>query len=70
MPPLADQLRPVSLDEFQGLDGLVIAVTHNAYRSLPLADLTGMVKPGGVIVDVKSMLNPADLPDGMAYWSL
>jgi len=41
------------LEEFRNLDGLVIAVAHNAYRSLPLAELTGMEKPGGVIVDVK-----------------
>jgi hypothetical protein len=29
-----------------------------------------MLKPGGVVIDVKSMLDASTLPDGMAYWSL
>jgi UDP-N-acetyl-D-galactosamine dehydrogenase len=59
-----------SLDEFRDLDGLVIAVAHDAYRNRPPAELMAMLKPGGVIVDVKSLLHAADIPDGMAYWSL
>ncbi|MCA8926620.1 MAG: nucleotide sugar dehydrogenase [Alphaproteobacteria bacterium] len=58
------------LEAFRDLDGLVIAVAHRAYRDRPVADLTGMVKPGGVVVDVKSLLRAEDVPDGMAYWSL
>ncbi len=58
------------LAAFRDLDGLVLAVAHNAYRNRPPAELLAMVKPGGVVIDVKSMLNAADMPDGMAYWSL
>ena len=58
------------LAAFRDLDGLVLAVAHNAYRTRPPAELLAMVKPGGVVIDVKSMLNAADMPDGMSYWSL
>ena len=58
------------LAAFRDLDGLVLAVAHNAYRNRPPAELLAMVKPGGVVIDVKSMLNAADMPDGMSYWSL
>jgi len=55
--------------ELSGLDALVLAVPHaEALRDLPA--LFARVKPGGVVMDVKSALDPAALPEGLRYWSL
>lgn len=58
------------LDELQDLDGVILAVPHNAYRQRATDELLGMVKPGGIVIDVKSMLDPDDIPKGMTYWTL
>ncbi len=63
-------LELADLAAFRDLDGLVLAVSHNAYRNRPQADLLAMLKPGGVVIDVKSMLDHSTIPNGMAYWSL
>lgn len=57
-------------EELTGMDALVIAVPHQFYKSLSIAHLCARVCKGGVIVDVRSMLNPAEIPDGLIYWSL
>ena len=63
-------LELADLAAFRDLDGLVLAVSHNTYRNRPQADLLAMLKPGGVVIDVKSMLDHSTIPNGMAYWSL
>ncbi|MEZ4402890.1 MAG: nucleotide sugar dehydrogenase [Kofleriaceae bacterium] len=57
------------LDAFRDLDVLIFAVSHQAYVDAR-ADLLGRLKPGGVVVDVKSALDPAAIPAGLRYWSL
>jgi UDP-N-acetyl-D-galactosamine dehydrogenase len=52
-----------------GLDALVLAVNHADYLADP-AQLTGRIRQGGVMVDVKSALDRAGLPDELVYWSL
>ena len=59
-----------ALDTFGGLDGLILAVPHSDYRRRPAKELVGMVRPGGVLIDIKSMLSEDDVPEGMTYWSL
>ncbi|WP_135229236.1 nucleotide sugar dehydrogenase [Deinococcus fonticola] len=56
------------LPEFRQLDGLMLAVSHRIYLELPRQELTGMLSPQGVLVDVKSALSESDLPG--RYWSL
>ncbi len=58
------------LDEFRALDALVIAVAHRGYRERVLERLPSMLKAGGVVVDVKSLLKGASLPPSVRYWSL
>jgi len=58
------------LDAFQSLDGLVLAVAHTAFKEWPMDRLARMLKPDGVLVDVKSMLDPAAVPSRITYWSL
>jgi UDP-N-acetyl-D-galactosamine dehydrogenase len=61
-----------SLDKFVDLDALFFAVSHDEYA----ADLEGLlarVKPGGVVIDVKSAFDArrvADTARGLRYWSL
>lgn len=57
--------------ELQGLDGLVVAVGHAEYLERDTADLLSIVAEGGVVVDVKSVLDPNDPAlAGMHCWSL
>ena len=63
----------IALSEWESLnelDALVIAVSHQFYKALPVGELTRRVRKGGVILDVKSMLSPSQIPDGVTYWSL
>jgi len=51
------------------LDALVLAVPHRRY----LADenrLFAMLRPDGVLIDVRSALAPSRVPAGLRYWSL
>ncbi len=57
------------LTEFQGLDALILAVNHREYVR-DLADLLGCLNKSGVFVDIKSVADPADVPEGIGYWSL
>jgi UDP-N-acetyl-D-galactosamine dehydrogenase len=58
------------LDSFLGLDALVLAVSHREYREMASTSLFGMLKAGGLLVDVKSCIPRSSLPEGIAYWSL
>ena len=51
------------------LDALVLAVPHETYRRNTAA-LFPRLRPGGVLIDVKSVLSPSDVPRSLRYWSL
>ena len=59
-----------TLEQLRDLDALVLAVAHREYRALGAADLAARLRPGGVLIDVKSVVEPAALPAGVRYWSL
>jgi UDP-N-acetyl-D-glucosamine/UDP-N-acetyl-D-galactosamine dehydrogenase len=63
-------LKPVSFDELVRLDGLILAVSHKWYLGLGQPRLLSMLRDGGMLVDVKSALDPARLERGIQYWSL
>ncbi len=64
-------LKLTPLDELTNLDALIVAVSHQQYRAIPLAKLVERVRQGGVLVDVKSALDPSGLPEGrVSYWCL
>ena len=52
------------------LDALVIAVPHRSFLDRPLARYLEALVPGGVVVDIKSALDPRAVPEGITYWSL
>jgi UDP-N-acetyl-D-galactosamine dehydrogenase len=58
------------LDGFRNLDGLILAVTHRAYIEMPRERLLGLLRPGGVFIDVKSALSAEAMERGIHYWSL
>lgn len=53
----------------QSLDAVILSVPHKAYITSGPNHFAAMLKPGGVVIDVKSMFAPADFP-GHIYWSL
>jgi UDP-N-acetyl-D-galactosamine dehydrogenase len=58
------------LESFTKLDALVMAVSHDAYKAAGTEALAARVRDGGVIVDVKSMLDASRVRAGLHYWSL
>ncbi|HQF30648.1 MAG TPA: nucleotide sugar dehydrogenase, partial [Hyphomicrobiales bacterium] len=58
------------LGAFRDLDAVILAVPHKAYLAGGSRAIAGHLKPGGIVIDVKSALDPADLPEGIGYWSL
>jgi UDP-N-acetyl-D-galactosamine dehydrogenase len=57
------------LSDFRQLDALVLAVPHRAYLE-DVSALLERVRPGGLVMDVKSALAVRDLPPRLRYWSL
>jgi UDP-N-acetyl-D-galactosamine dehydrogenase len=62
------ELSPLSA--FRDLDGLILAVPHRQFRDDGFAALFAALAPGGVLIDVKSVIDRASVPNGMTYWSL
>ncbi|MCW3051484.1 MAG: nucleotide sugar dehydrogenase [Chthonomonadales bacterium] len=60
----------VSWEEMKELDGIVLAVGHDFYKQLPMEFWSQAIHPGGVLMDVKSLLDPTSLPDTHVYWCL
>lgn len=62
-------LKLSSFSDFRDCDGLVLAVPHAEY----LRDqdtLWAMLSDGGIVIDVKSVLDPTRVPSRLRYWSL
>ncbi len=60
----------VPFEELQQLQGLIVAVPHSHFARLPAASLAARLQPDGVLIDIKSMLVPAEIPESISYWSL
>jgi len=61
-------LRPFG--ELERLDALVLAVPHREFKQRPRSEIFGLLAPGGVLVDIKSVFSPSDVPAELRYWSL
>jgi UDP-N-acetyl-D-galactosamine dehydrogenase len=57
-------------NELGDLDALVVTVPHKDYIEMPINEFVGLLRDGGVLVDVKSAFDPGALPDSLRYWSL
>jgi UDP-N-acetyl-D-glucosamine/UDP-N-acetyl-D-galactosamine dehydrogenase len=60
----------VPFERLTGLDGLVLAVPHRAYRAAGWGKLFRALAPGGVFIDVKSAIPRESIPPAVRYWSL
>lgn len=56
--------------DFIDLDGLILAVNHDQYLEVGQAKLESMIRRYGVLIDVKSVLEPGRCRAGIDYWSL
>jgi len=62
-------LKLASQAEFKNLDATILAVSHKPYVS-QLGELLGGLRPGSVLVDVKAIIPPAQVPASIHFWSL
>jgi UDP-N-acetyl-D-galactosamine dehydrogenase len=62
-------LKP-SLDGARDYDCVVGAVPHTPYLEFTPATFSGLVKPGGLVADIKGMWRKVNIPDGMQRWRL
>jgi UDP-N-acetyl-D-galactosamine dehydrogenase len=58
-----------SLDNVRGLDALILAVPHAAYVAEP-DRLSEAISAGGVLMDIKSAIDPKAVSPSIRYWSL
>jgi UDP-N-acetyl-D-glucosamine/UDP-N-acetyl-D-galactosamine dehydrogenase len=77
--PLADpaeaevlyRLTPLSvLPEGQAFDAVLAAVPHHAYARLDGTRIAGLLRPGGLLADLKGLWRELQLPDGIRRWIL
>jgi UDP-N-acetyl-D-galactosamine dehydrogenase len=57
------------LEEFKGLRALIYAVGHDDYVPLH-GKISDMMAQGGIVADVRSILDPSTLRADLRYWSL
>jgi UDP-N-acetyl-D-galactosamine dehydrogenase len=74
-PPEAEHEYGISLAPWDKLpkevDAIVAAVSHKQYKAMPLGDILGKLKKGGVFTDVKSAYDPAAVrASGATLWRL
>ena len=63
------QIDLVEWEQIKPMDGLIIAVSHCYYLERQ-NELQAFVRPGGIIIDVKSALQPSAVREDITYWSL
>lgn len=61
----------VSFDAINDVDAIVIATAHREYKNMTLSEFTSKLKPKGSLIDVKSIINPAEAAAcGVDHWRL
>ena len=58
------------LSDFRDLGALIIAVPHEQFRNMPAGEFVDMLSEDGCLLDVKSMLDPAQIPENTIFWRL
>lgn len=58
-----------ALEDFKNLDVLILAVPHSEYLG-NLGQILKCLKPQGILVDIKSVVDSQRVGEGQAYWSL
>ncbi|HRI39124.1 MAG TPA: UDP binding domain-containing protein, partial [Nitrospira sp.] len=62
----------VGWDQLKDLDGLIVAVAHKRFSDMSFQDLLRLLrsKSHGVLIDVKSIFDPVQIPTPLKYWRL
>ena len=62
----------VEWNKMKNLDGLIVAVAHKKFSDMSVGNLLKPLrnKEQGVVVDVKSILDPGHIPASIRYWRL
>ena len=62
----------VEWDQLKDLDGLIVAVAHKRFSDLSLKELLRPLRSRnqGVLIDVKSIFDPVQIPPSLKYWRL
>ena len=58
------------LEDLTDLSALIVAVAHEDFAKLGGEQLSDMLVENGVVVDVRSQVDPSSLRSDLAYWSL
>ena len=58
------------LSDLSDLSAVIVAVAHDAYASLGGEKMSAMLATDGIVVDVRSKVDPASLRPDLCYWSL
>ena len=58
------------LGDASGFDAVIGAVLHNDYRDLDGKDFRRLIKPGGLLADIKGAWRSLALPDCIRRWQL
>jgi UDP-N-acetyl-D-glucosamine/UDP-N-acetyl-D-galactosamine dehydrogenase len=59
-----------TLQAAEPYDCVIGAVPHTEYRTLTADALTRLIRPGGLVADIKGMWRDLTLPDGYRRWVL
>jgi len=51
-------------------DAIIVSVSHNEYTKMTEADFAKLLKPGGVLADIKGLYRNAAWTSSFDYWSL
>jgi UDP-N-acetyl-D-galactosamine dehydrogenase len=63
-------IKLVERDRFRHMDVLILAVPHDETMDSIWEDLPQLVKTGGMVCDLKSVLDTKRLPADLLYWTL
>ena len=63
-------IKLVERDQFQDMDVLILAVPHRETMDSIWEDLPKLVRNGGMVCDLKSVLDAKRLPSDLLYWTL
>lgn len=58
-----------AIDDLKDLDVLILAVSHDEFKG-DIGTHLARLKPGGLIVDIKSLYKPSQVPAPYHYWAL
>jgi UDP-N-acetyl-D-galactosamine dehydrogenase len=58
------------LSEMNDLSAVIVAVAHDEFASLGGDKLSAMLAAHGIVVDVRSKIDPNTLRPDLCYWSL